>query len=335
MLPLTRGYDSRLLACLLKESGLTRVTCATWGRPSNSEVATAREVAGKLGFPHHFIPYSLETIHRYAGDKTFHQYVPYAGHWSSMPFMQDYFAVRHLLEKNIIGQDTVVIPGHPGDFIRGSHLYPALPYEGVNGMAGAIISIFGNSYPAGKSERHILQKVISERFRDEEMTHSSLQKFDQWDYEERQCKLIGNSSLVYDFFGLRHLEPLFDRTVMERFLQLPFEQRLGSSLYNETLVSQFFKPHGCDMDLKSTQTPSPHHARLKEAITAWAPRFLKKLWYPLNDDVFYREITRELMHYGPAKRYKHPRKPHYYNCYLSQWYLGQVQQELKICDSGR
>jgi len=329
LLPLTKGYDSRLLACLLKENGISTVTCATWGRPSTPEYPPALRVAEKLGFAHHFIPYTKELVDRFTADKTFRRYVSYAGHLSSMPFMQDYFAVRQLLEQGIIHPGTVVLPGHPGDFIRGAHLYPSLPTDDDKRIAGTINASFGTSYPAGPKESSTLQKTISLRFAEEEKHSSSRQKFDHWDYEERQCKLIGNSSLVYDFFGITHLEPLFDRKIMDRFLQLPFDQRLGSSLYNETVVSRFFQPHGVDMELKPPVNKLPQRSPLKEILTILAPRFLKKLHYPLDDDVFYREITAALMRSGTGHRYRHPRKPHFYNCYLSQWYLEQVRNDLK------
>ena len=329
LLPLTRGYDSRLLACLLKEFGLTKVTCATWGRPANRESPTARRVAETQGFPHIFIPYSTDTFHRDAKEEMFDDYIGYAGHYSSMPFLQDYFAIRHLLREGVIHAGTAVLPGHPGDFIRGAHLFPSLPGKDDISLANAIISAFGNSYPATHRERDLLRKTITREFPEKNTAKTALQKFDLWDYEERQCKLIGNSSLVYDFFKISHLSPLFDKNIMGRFLQLPFGQRLGCSLYYETLTTQFFSPHGLDFDLRPAYTKPAGRPAVIETLIKLVPRFLKKIYYPLDDDVFYREFTVVLMRSSQKLHYRHPLKPHFYNCYLTQWYLAKVESRLK------
>ena len=116
---------------------------------------------------------------------------------------------------------------------------------------------------------------------------------------------------------------------MGRFLQLPFGQRLGCSLYYETLTTQFFSPHGLDFDLRPAYTKPAGRPAVIETLIKLVPRFLKKIYYPLDDDVFYREFTEELMRSSQKLHYRHPLKPHFYNCYLTQWYLAKVESRLK------
>ena len=58
LIPLSGGYDSRLLACLCKKFGLENVTCFTYGREDSFEVAISRKVASVLGYKWYFVEYS-------------------------------------------------------------------------------------------------------------------------------------------------------------------------------------------------------------------------------------------------------------------------------------
>ena len=324
LLPLTCGYDSRLLACLLKEYGHRDVVCATWGRATNPE-----RVAQTLGFKYHFITYDPRLVGGFTQLPEIIPFLDYCGHLSSMPYLQDYFAVKQLTDEGIIDDKTVAIPGLSGDFIRGSHLYDQLPTARDKDITRSLISMFGNSYARTKSERKMLADTILKYHFDLFSSLSPTGKFDLWDYTERQAKFIGNSSQVYNYFGMDHMAVLLDREIVDLFLNLPFEQRIGSKLYNETLEKLLFKPLKVDFDLKPPVSTSGKWKPVKERISAVVPRYFKKWYYPMQDDVYYREITSELMKTDPAVRYRHPLKSHYYNCYLVQWYLNRVRGVLQ------
>ena len=53
IIPLSGGYDSRLIAVMLKNKGLKDVICFTYGRKGNPEVEISEKVA-KLLFGHTF-----------------------------------------------------------------------------------------------------------------------------------------------------------------------------------------------------------------------------------------------------------------------------------------
>jgi asparagine synthase (glutamine-hydrolysing) len=329
LVPLTSGYDSRLIACLLKATGQKNVICATWGRQENSEWKTAERVAKTLGFPYMFIPTDNQSVSKYLHDEEFAKYIAWAGHFSSMPYLQDYFAVRFLKETSVIDEETIVLPGHPGDFLRGSHLYRDILKQNKGRVADNIINIFGTSFPLNRKERRSILEIIIKDFFSGEVHPSVNEQYESWDFEERQCKFIGNSSQVYNFFGINCLMPLFDKELLTYFLSLPLEQRLGASLYNKTLENRIFKTHGCDFDLKPAENEMNQGSKWKNFLLQWLPRWAKEWYYPVNDDAFYREITRELMQSDPANHYRKPVKSHYYNCYLTQWYRYRVEKQLQ------
>ncbi len=322
LLPLTRGYDSRLLACLLKESGHKNVVCATWGREGNPESETARKIAETLGFRYIFVPYTAELIENFPADTEFQRYAAFAGHLTSMPFLQDYFAVKYLKGQKVIGEGTIVMPGHPGDFLRGSHLYASLNNDLPSQVADTITEAFGTSIPVSASQRKQISDLVLKQVFNQEA--GNRRNFDLWDFEERQCKFIGNSSQVYHFFNIPCLVPLFDKKLMDSMLSLPFHQRLYASLYNQALESEFFPSHGVGFDLKLKEKGWINPSPIKKLLIRRAPHAVRKWYYPLADNVFYREITAELRKSLPA-RYCHPLKPHFYNGYVVQWYLNWIK----------
>jgi asparagine synthase (glutamine-hydrolysing) len=87
------------------------------------------------------VEYNREKIHNYLSDKTFAEYYPYASRATSMFFMQEYFAVKHLKENKLIPDDSVFIPGHSGDFLGGSQLnkYNISENESIESLSAKIL----------------------------------------------------------------------------------------------------------------------------------------------------------------------------------------------------
>lgn len=327
LLPLTRGYDSRLLACLLKEFGHKNVLCATWGRKGNTEVPTAQKVAEKLGFPHVFVEYNSELISGFSKKDVFLDYARFAGHFSSMPFLQDYFAIDYLKRNKIISTETVALPGHSGDYFAGSHLDLSMDNVSSEYLMSKIETQYSSAYPVDSKQLKEIENHITEEFL---ITKDAKpwQKFEKWDFEERQCKFISNSNQAWSFFGIEVMMPLFDRELIEFFENIPFHMKLGATYYNQTLENRFFIPQKVNFDLKEKQVPKPSVMKWKNFMVKVSPRFIKHLYYPVNDSIFYREITTELVQPDLNKKYKHPTRPHKYNAYITQWYLKLLEDSL-------
>ncbi|MDX8341470.1 asparagine synthase C-terminal domain-containing protein [Draconibacterium sp. IB214405] len=326
LLPLTRGYDSRLLACLLAELGHKKVLCATWGRANNSEKSTAQKVAKQLGLRYQFIEYNEALINGFQEDPTFIDYVQFSAHLSSMPYLQDYFAIKHLIENKLVDQDTVAFPGHPGDFLRGSHFKDSLMNLQPSELGKTVSEAFGTSYPSIKQFRSELQEYLNQRFF-EEQNLSPAKAYDFWDLQERQSKFISNSNQVYTFFGVDVLMPLFDRKSLQFFSSIDARNKNRERLYNKALEDHFFKKHKVDFELKQiSDQESPKLQALKNRLIKVAPHQLKTVYYPMNDSIFYREITNQLRQ---NIKMKHPVKPHSFNAYIVQWYLNFLASQTK------
>ncbi|WP_177428336.1 asparagine synthase-related protein, partial [Candidatus Venteria ishoeyi] len=294
LLPLTAGYDSRLLACLLKEANHKNVICATWGRINNSEVETAKRVANNLGFEHVFVEYNSELISGCTKENEFLSYMDFSGHVSSMPFLQDYFAVKYLMENKIISKETVVLPGHSGDFFAGSHLDFEMENSEKKELLSRIIEKYGSTLSIGSKEKGDIINDIDSSFFNNEIK-DGWRNFEKWDFVDRQGKFISNSNQIYSFFGIQFLMPLFDNAFISFFEELPFHQKINTRLYNTTLENYYFKPNCVDFDLKSKLSKKQKFAGMKKGVLKIAPSILKKMYYPLMDGIFYKEISEELV----------------------------------------
>lgn len=324
LLPLTRGYDSRLLACLLKELGHTNVICATWGRKNNIEEETARRVAHQLGFDYCFVDYDKIVHENFPNNPKFQTYIHYSGHWSSMPYLQDYFAIQYLLENHLIDKSTVVLPGHMGDFLGGSHLSEKLLTMGKEDLSVHIQTKFSTFIPTCSTDKKAINNFIESNYikpSDELLWRY----FEYWDQQERQSKFIVNSTTAFQFSGLTVYMPFFDHELLHFFYQLPFSQRVGSKFYHACLEQDFFTPHHVDFDLKQKKQQALFPDKIRRKLLHLLPHAIKKSCINMKDPIFYREMTRWICQTDKQHIYTHPLKPNHYNAYIVQWYLNKLK----------
>lgn len=320
LVPLTSGYDSRLLACLIKEAGYTNVLCATWGRAGNSEAKTAAEVAARLGYAYREVIYDDEMVKDFCNRTHLEDFVDTTGHFTSMPYFQDFFALEYLTGKGIIGNNTIVLPGHPGDFVRGSHVTAEMEAFDPKHFASTILDKFSTGIRLTKQQHTEVTAILMEFLNHENPDLTTLQAYELWDYQERQCKFIANSTLAYSYFDIAYAQPLFDLDLLHHFLALPGEQRF-EGLHYRKVAETVFERNGVAFGLKSENRLSAGTHALKQMVKAAAPDVLKKWYYPSEDTIFYKEITHILKEAHPHFTFINADPPHRYNAYIVQWYL--------------
>ena len=120
--PLSGGYDSRLIAMLLKELKYDNVVSFTYGTPNNREATVSRAVAEALGFRWEFVPYDKVLWRELNSVPERDEYNRIASGWVSLPHIQDWPAVWQLRRLKKIASDAIFVPGHTGDFICGGHI---------------------------------------------------------------------------------------------------------------------------------------------------------------------------------------------------------------------
>lgn len=239
-LPLSGGFDSRLIGLMLKKMGKKNVTCFTFGNRSDKEALVSEKIAKRLGYDWLFVDYRDHIGENYLQDPLFQEYVAYFCNGTSFPYLQEYFAGKYFKENNIFSANTIFLPGHSGDMAGGSHLYPNMEhFRSKEDLARNIYQRCGDSIPLSKEQKRSLLQLIKKTIPYEEYDKLTHQSHDDWNCRERQSKHIINSSRVWNFFGYDYLLPLWDDTFTSFLFSLPFPLRVYKNLYDDCLLKLF------------------------------------------------------------------------------------------------
>ncbi|GAB1468190.1 asparagine synthetase B [Candidatus Cloacimonadota bacterium] len=237
ILPLSGGYDSRLIAWLLKRVSYPKVFCFSYGTPHNEESAISQAVAKKLGWDWRFIPYSRNSWFKSYQSEQRKAYYHYAVNATSSPIIQDWLAVKSLHDKHIFPEDGVIIPGHSGDFVEG--LYIPKSYASGQDVTDAdvIEQIMQQYYRYWAWDRDKYCNAFAKRIRASVPLQYAMSAadgasaFEEWDWAEHQAKFTVNSLKLYEFFGYTWRIPLWDRELMDFWSSVPLHLRMGRKLW--------------------------------------------------------------------------------------------------------
>src|SRR5262249_24277154 len=122
MLPLSGGLDSRLIAAGLHRKGYRDVICFAYGRAGKFEAQQSREVAERLDYQWHFVPYAPRKTRDFARSASYAEHLAFADTAAAVPFLHDLAAIHDLAGRGLIPKDAIFINGQSGDFITGNHV---------------------------------------------------------------------------------------------------------------------------------------------------------------------------------------------------------------------
>lgn len=332
VVPLSGGYDSRLIAVMLKRYGHNKVICFTYGRKGNEEAALSEKVARKLGFPWYFVEYNQELVADYMNDPAFQQYYPWAANLTSMFFLQEYFAVKYLHDYGMIPGDAVFIPGHSGDFLGGSqfakHQLPA-GEETSQVLARRILEVKYHHERYSRTEQRLLRDHIVRQLEAKGNGKAmSWSVHEDWDLKEKLAKFNVNSVSTYTFFGYTFRLPYYDRQMVDFFRDLDMNVKQGKRLYDDLLVEKYFVPFDLQFE-KELQIPGRAYviARFRKKIKKLVPRFILAMRRQRADVLYYREITAQLREDLVRRGGRPAAYGSKYNKMIIDWYLLQLKEK--------
>ena len=333
VVPLSGGFDSRLIVYMLKHFNYKNVICFTYGRKTSPEVPISQNVAKKLGFPWHFIEYNESLIKDYLDDEVFRDYYKSGSNLSSMFYMQEYFAVKHLKEKALIPEDSIFVPGHSGDFLAGSQLNKHGNFSIQESMTEVSERIYNIKYCFVKPDRKYedllkerIRKNLQEKFsRESDFSYSI---HEDWDFKEKLAKFNFNSNSIYTFFDYEFRIPFWDLELINFFKYLPLTAKLNKYLYDDILRGDYFKEY--DINFKKELQPRARDLRkmkYKTRIKRHLPEFVKVMFLKKREPLFYYEITK-ILREDLLKRGKKVRiHGNSYNSLIIQWYLEEIRKD--------
>ena len=248
-LPLSGGLDSRFIACKLKQFNYPSLYSFSYGPSGNYEAKAAKKVANALDIPWIFVDSNSKRERKlFQGEKR-KEYWDFASGSYNLPSMMEYEALYELTERNIIPKNAIIINGQAGDFITGGHIPKTLIDKGsnVHDLINAIIakhySVWEN-IPLHKSFDQIKNKNI-ELLDLEDKTKLNKEElasyFEFWEWQSRQSMSVVNGQRLYDFFGYKWMLPLWEKSLVTFYQNVPLELRLGQNLFIDYLEKFNYK----------------------------------------------------------------------------------------------
>jgi hypothetical protein len=228
LLPLTGGFDSRLLACVL--SGLTsNVETLTMGLRWHDDYQIAKRIAGELSFPHRLIP-PTRTYEQDIEDSIQHSegQVGWAGAYlANLPIRS---SDKHRL----------LFHGFLCDAISGAHMSwvkgkDGMTFDGVaDGIAVMLTKNLSPDFPALMGISCSYDDIRHQVWQELDRSGLPYQALVIWNLENRQ-RLRGVRQLAHVGDTFYIYCPTYNRAIMQRWLSLP-----RCLLEGRTLLRQLF-----------------------------------------------------------------------------------------------
>ncbi|ASB50703.1 asparagine synthase C-terminal domain-containing protein [Alkalitalea saponilacus] len=328
-LPLSGGYDSRLIAAMLKKFGYTDVVCFTYGRKNNFELQNSKTTAERLGYKWIFVEYNQELIKDYYDTSQFKDYALFAGKISSMPYMQEYFAVKYLKEKNLIKNNAVFIPGHSGDVLGGSQFIKVFNSNiEIEELSEHYFKTKFNFSNIQRKYKKSAFKVIEDRFKpyDRNGGYVPYSIFEDVDIKEKSAKHIINSAAVFDYFGHQMRIPYWDNKIMGFFKSVPAKYKIAKMLFDDILKSFYFE----DLDLCLEKELQPKYYQMKiqqfkDLFKGFLPKYLRIKLLIKSDWMYYYEITKPMGN-EITFNYKNISS---FNAVITNWYVSFMKNRIR------
>lgn len=272
VVPLSGGYDSRIILAALKQLDYPALKAFTYGQEDSTEAKIARQVCETLEIDWQFVPYTPELLAHF-GQYNWTAYTHYAGNLCSIPQDQDYFALAHLRESGWLEAGSIICPGYCGDVQAGSYLpgnYFKLPWRRTSALQEYLYNRFVR-YPSAKQWELWKPAFPQKDLSSEEEVISELES---WVLREYLSKFIINGVRAYEWFDCAWYLPLWDHAFIRFWQGVPNNYREGMRLYREVLKKNYFDP--LNISYTADQQTGPHAQQwIKDLIPAGAKKQLK------------------------------------------------------------
>ena len=263
VLPLSGGWDSRLLLCHLKDVGYDNVVTFTYGTGDTPEVRISREVAEAVGVPWLFVAYEQAAVREAWRSAETARFLRFGSGGVSLPHIQDWYAVRALVRDELIEPDAVFLPGHTVVGNMHDEQILDLPTVGRDRIRELIIR---NHHCIGPGVKQVLadrrmREVIGEFLDDidyDDSVNARRTAIEYWNLRERQAKYINNSMRGYEFFGHDWALPMLDTQMYRLWTELPVPFTRNRDWYGRYVARRYLATTGRQL---GTFTTGPSNAR--------------------------------------------------------------------------
>jgi asparagine synthase (glutamine-hydrolysing) len=239
VVPLSGGLDSRLVALTLKRLGYNNVICYTYGLQNNRDSRKSKEIASRLGYKWIYVSYTRAMWYKLYRSQGFKAYLRCADNYSSIPHIDEWPALYKATSANLFPEAAIFFPGHTGDFISGGHLKYVIESTAKSTSERLVRSIVDKHYSLwpDRGDRDRVEKRITDRFSGFRIKngYDLASLYEYWEWQGRQSKFIVNAVRVYDFFGYEWRIPLWEKSVVAFWANVPLDLKIRKRLYVDYL----------------------------------------------------------------------------------------------------
>lgn len=335
VLPLSGGYDSRMIAYTLHRLQYPHVYCISYGKENNPDSRKAAQIAARLGFPFLYINSVNADCLDYTHDEVFLSYMRHMTGLSSCYYYQEFQAAKKLASgtahngSTAFPSDAVVLPGHQGDDLGGSQLMTRMlgrKHLSPDQLSRILYRHKQQNQTFDTKERERLLSLQAHLFTTYDGSQSAYRTFEQYMQWENIPKYMLNSQQSWRYFGLDTVCMLLDKELLDFAYSLPFEYRYGKRIYDD-VCRELYTESGIafadDLDLHGIIT-SPAY-RVKQLIKPFVRPFLPRHSIWKGDLIGFERIMQPVFREVTQDGRFHPTS---INGLSFCWYLLQVEQRL-------
>jgi asparagine synthase (glutamine-hydrolysing) len=247
--PLSAGLDSRFVASGLRMAGYENVLLFSYGRPGNHEAVAAEKIAQKLGYPWHFVEFTTQSQRAMYADPAHIAHWARADTLTTIPFIQDWTALKVLATKGLLQSDAIIVNGNSGDYITGAHApvtlidapEPADPAARKRMAVDAVLSKHFRLWDAMARPENdrALSRLLGHEARAAGVQFGPDERLygihEMLEYQDRQSKYVVSGQRTYEGLGYAWRLPLWDDEIIEFFRNAPPELKRRQTLYRRSL----------------------------------------------------------------------------------------------------
>ncbi|MBC8529568.1 hypothetical protein H8699_09035 [Christensenellaceae bacterium NSJ-44] len=240
VVPLSGGYDSRLVVQKLLDAGIPkeRIVAYTYGDEKMTDVVISKRVAQAYGIRHYFVPYNKkETVPFF--NKQFRTLVLQAGNASSLPCVQEWYAVHVLKQMGILNGSCVMVPGYggilPGHYMKEELLTPQKQWRELIGrfikkdFLG--VSPMKSAEQGEKLKDLIMSSSYFKGLKEDGADLGYVMAYERYIYQEEQSKFIQNAVRCYEMEGMAWLTPFLFKEQFATWGKLDNHLRLHNQAF--------------------------------------------------------------------------------------------------------
>jgi asparagine synthase (glutamine-hydrolysing) len=251
IIPLSAGYDSRLIASGFKYLGYENVKCYSYGF-ENYESDTSKIIANMLGYDWKFIRLDIKKEKKFYKSNEFDGYLEFSDVTTSIPVVRWLSTVRIIKESGWADEDAIFINGNSGDFISGGHINSAIYKEEKQGNSNSQKSIdlmlssflekhynlWGRLY--NEQNKGIIKSALLHEYNkllkhNENISVSAA--YESIEYFHRQSKYVVSAQRIYEYYGYEWRLPLWDVEYLKFWSKVSIDLKYKQKLYKDMLYN--------------------------------------------------------------------------------------------------